>query len=52
MAVLRAYIEDSYVNKNGETPIYVSFYIAREKIVSNIEKQREIVNCQTIESIH
>ena len=33
MAVIRAYIEDSYVNKNGESPVYVSFYIAREKIV-------------------
>ena len=33
MAVIRAYIEDSYVNKKGEAPVYVSFYIAREKIV-------------------
>ena len=33
MAVIRAYIEDSYVNKKGESPVYVSFYIAREKIV-------------------
>ena len=33
MAVLRAYIEDTYVNKKGESPVYVSFYIAREKIV-------------------
>ena len=33
MAVIRAYIEDNYVNKKGEAPVYVSFYIAREKIV-------------------
>ena len=33
MAVLRSYIEDSYVNKKGEAPVYVSFYIGREKIV-------------------
>jgi len=33
MAVVRAYIEDSYVNKKGESPVYVSFYIGREKIV-------------------
>ena len=32
MAVLRAYIKDSYVNKKGESPVYVAFYIAREKI--------------------
>ena len=25
MALLRAYIEDSYVNKKGEAPVYVSF---------------------------
>ena len=33
MAVVRAYIEDGYVGKKGEAPVYVSFYIAREKIV-------------------
>ena len=33
MAVVRAYIEDNYVNKKGESPVYVAFYIAREKIV-------------------
>ena len=33
MAVLWSYIGDGYVNKKGEAPIYVSFYIAREKIV-------------------
>ena len=33
MAVVRTYIEDGYVNKRGEAPVYVSFYITREKIV-------------------
>jgi len=32
MAVIRAFIRDSYVNKKGEAPVYVSFYILREKI--------------------
>jgi len=32
MSVVRAYIKDGYVNKKGEFPVYVSFYIAREKI--------------------
>ena len=32
MAVIRAYIEDGYVTKKGEAPVYVTFYIGREKI--------------------
>ena len=32
MSVIRACIKDGYVNKKGEAPVYVSFYIAREKI--------------------
>ena len=36
MAVIRAYEEGSYVNKKGEAPVYVSFYIAREKIVISV----------------
>ncbi|MDR1153667.1 MAG: hypothetical protein LBL04_03070 [Bacteroidales bacterium] len=26
-------LKDSYINRKGEAPIYLSFYIAREKIV-------------------
>ena len=33
MSVVRACIKDGYVNKKGESPVYVSFYIGREKIV-------------------
>ena len=32
MSVIRSCIKDGYVNKNGEAPVYISFYIAREKI--------------------
>ena len=32
MSVIRACIKDGYVNKKGEAPVYISFYIAREKI--------------------
>jgi len=32
MSVVRAYIKDGYVNNKGEAPVYVTFYISREKI--------------------
>jgi len=33
MASVKVYIKNSYVSKNGEMPVYVTFYIDREKIV-------------------
>ena len=32
MAVVRAFIKDDYVSKRGEAPVYVTFYISREKV--------------------